>query len=472
MKILRRATASVLAILIVFTCMAGVCADTNGEYKISNPYADVNWDTWQAYKAQLHVHTIASDGNVQLADVVEAHYALGYDILAITDHATCGVEWTQAPQLIPLFRLVKYERTQMSDIVTVTPERYEQITTGSDRDGRGMLDVPTGIEMNGAVPSNSHINGYFTDGYGQGLLGVDGDYETPAAQVDARGGITFLNHIGNYLEYNNNDNAEKAVNNPFYINKFASIFVNYPSCLGMDVNSGTNNHTKYDIRLYDNVLHKTIPYGVTPWCYAFSDAHGQEQWDRAFTVHMLPELSVDSWRESMENGTFFAVGRHARLRMGDNWQGEYGSAYPMVTGIKINEKLNTITLTCADAQKVFWVADGKDIQADVSTDETGNTMSCTLDIDDYYGMKNGISTYVRAEILGEGGICYVQPITITEKGTVPEHEDISNSFDPAFALRALVEVLNVLLFGHSGIVTLFKSIALGQSFDEMWQNRF
>lgn len=469
MKNIRRITALLLALIVTVMCAGGAGAQINREYNITNPYEAVDWDTWQGYKAQLHVHTIVSDGNVQLADAVEAHYALDFDILAITDHATCGVSWTQSPELIPLFRLVKYERTQMSDIVTLTEERYNEITTGADRGGRAMLEITTDIEMNGAVPSNSHVNGYFTDGYGQGLLGVDGDYETPVAKVDAKGGITFLDHIGNYLEYYNDDNAEYAVEDDFYINKFASIFVNYPSCLGMDVNSGTNNHTKYDIRLYDNVLHKTIPYGVTPWCFAFSDAHENGQWDRAFTVHMMPSLSVDEWRTSMENGAFFAVGRHARLRMGEESQGEYGSPYPIVSDIKVDKLLNTISFTCENAQKVFWVADGNDIQTDINTNANGS-FTCTLDIDDYYGAENGITSYVRAEIIGEGGICYVQPFTVIEKGTELEREDISHRVDPAYFLRALVEFFNVILFGHSGIVTLFKHLALGQSLDEMWQN--
>ena len=62
-------------------------------YTIENPYKDVKWGEWRAYKASLHSHTNASDAVPTIAESVEKHYELGYDILAISDHAVIGVPW-------------------------------------------------------------------------------------------------------------------------------------------------------------------------------------------------------------------------------------------------------------------------------------------------------------------------------------------------------------------------------------------
>ena len=57
-------------------------------YEITDPYADVDWDSWGIYKAQLHTQSNASDGYLPIHEVVERHYDLNYDILALTDHGT------------------------------------------------------------------------------------------------------------------------------------------------------------------------------------------------------------------------------------------------------------------------------------------------------------------------------------------------------------------------------------------------
>ncbi len=49
-----------LSFLLAALCALPVCAAE--DLTITNPYAAVDWDTWGAYKAQLHCHTTASDG--------------------------------------------------------------------------------------------------------------------------------------------------------------------------------------------------------------------------------------------------------------------------------------------------------------------------------------------------------------------------------------------------------------------------
>lgn len=51
-----------------------------------NPYAAVNWSTCGHYKGDLHTHTNESDGSRTPAELIDCFKALGYGVLAITDH--------------------------------------------------------------------------------------------------------------------------------------------------------------------------------------------------------------------------------------------------------------------------------------------------------------------------------------------------------------------------------------------------
>ncbi len=444
-----------LAVCLSLVMIAGVfgigaSAETGTkDYLITNPYAEVDWDTWEAYKTQLHVHSCASDGAVQQDVVVEEHYKLGYDFLCLTDHALPGKGWNVVPQTAPAYRLAKYDRTKMAPVTPVTEERYQEILTGVGRDGRGMVDVKLGVELNGASPSNTHVNGFFAD-YGQGLMGVDGDYETTVANNGKLGGITFLNHLGYYTKAHKEKDPTLS-SKPEYVNKFARLFLDYWTCVGMDINSSEDSQTEYDRILYDNVIQKTIPYGVLPWAFTFSDAHEMGQFDRAFSMFVLPEKTVEALRTGMETGTFFSIARYAVQEFGDNK--ERTGEIPMVNRITVDAAANSITLAAENYDKVVWVSNGNIIAEGE-----------TIDINDH---EAEVTSYVRAYLLGEGGICYAQPFTVIEEGTTLEKEEIPATNDLSTFLRKLVNFLDTYLFRNNPIVRLFKKFALGMTDEQI-----
>ena len=96
-------------------------------WSISGPYDAVDWDTWDAYKFQPHCHTNASDGYPTIHEFVQRHYDLDYDVVALTDHGTLNRGWDRQPDLVPLMRYVKKERTQMAEIVPLTAEEYAAV---------------------------------------------------------------------------------------------------------------------------------------------------------------------------------------------------------------------------------------------------------------------------------------------------------------------------------------------------------
>ena len=99
---------------------------------------------------------------------------------------------------------------------------------------------------------------------------------------------------------------------------------------------------------------------------------------------------------------------------GTKYQVEEGFAAPKVTNIVVDDAEDTITITAENALLVHWIADGKVIA-------TGNE----IDLDDY---SDEIGSYVRAEILGKGGIMYSEPFTLNYDGA-PVAEDSGRFVD-------------------------------------------
>ena len=448
------------------------------KWTITSPYDAVDWDSWQAYKFQPHCHTNASDGYPTIHEFVQHHYDLDYDIVALTDHGTLNRGWNEQPQLVPLVRLVKKERTKLAPIEPLSDEEYEAILNGTaDSPTRthagGMLDVPLGIELNMATPvADCHLTGYWSE-YGQGLAGVYGDYETPAAGVREAGGISMLSHVGEYV-YVDKDSADHVGQkiDEYYVNKFARVFLdNAGSCVGMGINSATDAHTRCDRILYDQILQKTIPNGVTPWGFCFSDSHSLSSENDAYTMLMMDDLSLPETRRAMEQGTSFAVSHYSNgfelngmqelpgysddLALWDDPAYYDSCDTPMVTRITTGDD-GIITVEGTNFDRITWVSNCEVIKREEGV--AGGV--ATLDLNDP-ALLNTPELYVRFYITGPHGICYAQPFTILREGQTLEPVDVPKTRDISTRLRTLVTVLDWLLFRWSPVVWIFKYFALG-----------
>ena len=466
-------SATLVVSMLLSLALPGAAADGAGEknFVITNPYEGVNWETWGSYKTQLHCHTNASDGYLTIHEFVQKHYDLNYDIVALTDHGTLNRGWNKEPQLVPLIRLVKYERTKLADVIPLTDDEYSAYIGGTAQSAtrthaNGMLDVPLGIELNMATPvTDCHLTGYFSD-YGQGFAGVYGDYETPSKGVKDAGGISMLSHVGEYV-YPDKD-SEKHVGqkvDEYYVNKFARLFLdNAGSSLGMGINSASDAHTRCDRILYDQILAKTIPNGVTPWGFTFADSHSDTVLNDAYTYTLMDDFTLAEFRESLEKGRFFSVSHFSNgveldgvAEMPEGYVPD-GSKMdtPMVSRVDVDQEANTITVTGTNFDRIVWVSNGNVIlrQSGIS----GNT--ATIDLDDY---AQNVSLYVRFYITGPSGICYSQPFVVGVEGesftpvSVPETHDISTF------LRKLVTVVDALFFKLNPVIWAFKYFAHGYS---------
>ena len=416
-----------LCVILCFSALI-ITASAENDYTIISPYSNVIWEgdnAWGAYKGTLHSHSTYSDADVDLATMVKEYYNQDYDFLANTDHGITGVEWNRKQ---PTLLLYAYQKLSGKTIAHLTDEEFEAITTGTyplyDGSVRGkkMTCVIGGNELNNLTLTKCHVNAfYLPEGKGNGFGGVENGFEKAVKFTDKNGGLSIINHPGDWLE-SNDDIAQ--VSKQENIEFFGDILLKYDSCLGMEVFNEKNSVTPYDRILWDNLLMYTLPYGKNVIGFSNTDAHVIENIDSSFSIFMMEENTDENIRKTMQSGASFLVTRS--LRRGNSIIGpekpfdvrNENIPYPLFTKVSVDG--HKITVNAKDAHTVQFIADGKVIYK--------STLPCdevTLDLDTIEGAEN--FSYVRAEAFGDGGLCLTQALVI-DNGSEPLKYQDENDF--------------------------------------------
>ncbi|MCL2693466.1 MAG: hypothetical protein FWE81_08575, partial [Rikenellaceae bacterium] len=378
--------------MMVFSLFTGIipvkaaaATEQSSNFIITNPYENVDWATYGQYKADFHAHSTNSDGANTVAQMVEDHYAKGFDIFTMTDHSVLTSNWDKTPG-------------------GVTSERKAAIEAGDGRDGRGMIDIDNCNEQS----ATDHINSFFA-AYNDVVGGTNTMAGTIAA-VQALGGITHINHPGRYTGGAvGGDAGAAASNNLANINKYVSLFMAYPSLVGMEIVNKDDNESRSDKILWDNILKQTMPEGRFVWGFANDDTHSLGATGFTWNVMLMPELTQAATRNAMENGEFYTVSRIDR-RENINAM-NLSLTTPSITNIVVEN--DTITITGADYDTIEWIADGVKIA-------TG----ATLDLNDY---ASQINSYVRAQLKSSNGIAYTQPFGVKSVNQPPVVEGVNTA---------------------------------------------
>lgn len=402
---MKKLSFKVLSLLLVSALLFSVLQISSVavvDYKITNPYESVTaylGNDSAHYKTNLHTHSTYSDADIDLAAMVKGFYNQNFEVLAFADHGVIGVEWDKAPTLLPLYQ---YNHLLLNDQSHLSTEEYTAILNGTYKDAhttrtnkRGMQSVTGGIEANCLVAQKNHVNGYFMSNNSvEGFMGNEGDYETAVKMIDAAGGVSHINHPGDWLGSASNPDLAR---DPGNVQFFANIMRKYDSCLGIEVYNAYDRPTRSDRILWDELLKVVIPEGRNVWGFGNNDAHNLFDIDTSFMDFVMPSYSSENVRTAMENGTFFAVSRYeAGKKIGN------GDAYPQVTAILVDESADTITIVGKNCDTVNWIADGEVIET--ATGVNGVTSS-TIKLRSH---SDDISCYVRAELRGEGGTTLTQ----------------------------------------------------------------
>ena len=386
---LKKTTATILAAAVLAgTFVTGVAAqgqDGKGvlDFTINSPYASVNWDTYGQYKADFHAHSNESDGSPQPAETVEEHYKKGFDILALTDHNVTNTTWNRKDD--PTGR----GRTYLTD------ERLQEITYGTDRDGRGMVAIQNSDEQS----VSDHLNTFFTPFNNE----AGATLESNIAKTQELGGICHINHPGRYYGGKNTSgtNGEDAANNPANIKKYVDLFMKYEACVGMEIINKLDGDSYSDRILWDNILMETMPEGRFVWGFSNDDTHSNEATGHSYNMMLMPTNNPVEVRKAMESGAFYASAHVAKREGYTITDHSIINDYqpPVITSIEVDQDEDTITIEGDLYNTIEWIADGEVIA-------TGNT----IDINDYEGK---VHSYVRAQLKGDEGISFTQPFGIT-----------------------------------------------------------
>lgn len=429
---MKKTTKKLLSIILcgalVFACSSFAFAEGDADYSIVSPYTDVVWqgeNAWGAFKGNLHSHTTYSDADESLPVMVKEYYEQDYDFLANADHGITGVEWNKEQTALPLYA---YQKLLGNEVKPLTDDEYEGITTGTyplydgTIRGKKMVCVTGANELNNLTLTKAHVNGYFlAPGVGDGFGGSENGFEQAIAFVEKNGGLSHINHPGDWLE-SNHDISQ--VSDPENVKFLSEIILEYPSCLGIEVFNDRNSTTPYDRILWDNMLMYTLPYGRNVIGYSNTDAHDRENIDTSFSVFMMEDNTVENIKETMQTGAFFAVTRILRSNdvigpAADIDVRNMNIAYPMFTDIAVDA--HTINVATKDADTIQWIANGKVIKTAELTDGTAS-----INLDEIEGSEE--FQYVRAELYGEGGVCLTQAFVIDD-GSEPLEWKTESGFE-------------------------------------------
>ena len=348
----------------------------NNSLAIVSPYKDIDWQNFGQYKAALHVHTTNSDGYGAFSKVIDLHYRRGFDIVAITDHNLVTVDWVNAAN-------------------GLTQERVDAINNGAGRDGRGMIHIPYANEQSWSL----HLTTLFANhNNSHGDTFID-----TLEKVEELGGIAFLNHLGRYTGGSRwtpmrlkGKRGANASNDDQIIQTFVDLFMKFPSCVGMELVTAKDWETVNDRILWDNILERTIPQGRYVWGFSNDDSHRNRYIGINYNIFLMPENTQENIKKAMFSGSFYAVARTAWRELGNFFTPR--SPAPVIVNIEVDDGEMSITINAENYHSIDWISNGRVIAS-------GNTISLESHLEK-------IGSYVRANIIGYGGVAFTQPFGV------------------------------------------------------------
>jgi len=262
-----------------------------------------------------------------------------------------------------------------------------------------MLHVPLTNEQS----RHNHLNTFLAD-YNNSRQPGDAldNLRQSMQEVEEQGGISRLNHPGRYQPRGDvGEGNEQAVANsssPEKVNKYVDLFMTYPSCVGIEIINGKDDESKTDRILWDNINGITIPQGRFVWGFSEDDSHRNNNIGFSYNIFIMTENTLENFRDTMHSGSFYSVAKVA-FREGLN-NTDLDVQTPRITNIEVDHIAASITISAEYCERIEWITEG------TVTIHTGNTIY----IEEH---SDNIGVFIRANVIGPGGIAFTQPFGIT-----------------------------------------------------------
>jgi hypothetical protein len=386
--------ASVCALALLTAC--GTSFAQSLHVAATSPYESVDWKTFSRYRADLHVHTLQSDGCHSAREVVKAFHDAGFAILSITDHDVV------APNVCPLREKATQRQidaglyaTERSPYPLPRPPNFPADTTWPWTAYGALFPSDLGmLGIEGAeLTCSYHVNSFFID-YGMREPCPDGDsvIDEKLLEVARRGGLAVLNHpdMLRPTEW------------------FATLYRAHTaeSFVGIEIASDDAAAADYYVKLWDQLLGELMPSRPI-WGFGTSDVHTLMRMRFAFTVFLLHELTMDGVKDAMRRGQFYSVvqpmvmvnlSRNRGIPFGG--RETYDGKYPELRSIVVNQNGRRITIDAVGYDEIVWIsrraARDKSAPADASW-PSGEIVQRGPVFD--FSTADSTLSYVRAEVI-------------------------------------------------------------------------
>ena len=243
------------------------------------------------YRANLHCHSVLSDGKRTPAELKELYKANGYSILAVTDHESPGT----------------HQELNDDDFIMITG--YEAHV----RAGKGKFNqYGPEIHMNlfAEDPNSMKIVNYDPDFCGWAIRdGREGEFERVGLTGEREYSVEYIN---NFIKIANENGYIVSYNHPYWSLEEESTILSYEGIFSLEIINGGSDMLsgiEYSGALYDRMLRR----GKRVYCHGGDDSHGSRPVDDpyfdsfgGYTMIMPDEFTYDGIYRAMKTGEMYA----------------------------------------------------------------------------------------------------------------------------------------------------------------------
>ncbi len=260
--------------------------------------------SWNQYKANFHTHTTRSDGSFNPDDVIDEYHAAGYKILALTDHDTLSLPWTDV---------------------------------GKDPEALGMIEVQ-GSEL---FSYGHHLLSWFNTTASATGTSWD-DIFIAIDEVAGNGGLSCLAHPGRY-----------GFDDDWYFRMYRA---HAGTLIGFEaLNQGDrypNDREQWDrVQMLNIGIPNFLRRGKI-WGFSDDDMHNYTHLFRNYQYMILPEFTKEALMRCLKTGCFYFC-----YEPGGSGSGSGEGKCPVISEIAVDEGLKTITIK-GNHTSIEWVVDG------------------------------------------------------------------------------------------------------------------
>jgi hypothetical protein len=365
------------------------CSDETERYFVSS-YQNVNWERIDYFDMQIHVHPGIGDEQYDPHLTIDRYYEEGFKILAFTPHDYDVPDdyidhiypWTELANIYEVIKDIQNPTEGYKTYKEIANEPFQN----RDPVELGMVSVQ-GSEISGP----HHINNLFSS-FSEG----ENHERLTIQKIEENGGIAFFNHPGRYTD-------RWSLTPYWYVDKY----LRFDVMIGQSIYNRIDSHPE-DRVLFDKVVHLLGPERPI-WLYGEDDMHheGTLGWNR--NVILLENFEPGSMHPDIQDGSAPDVKR--ALMNGEFYFWKPSEQYNRrafdIKDLTVTDQVVEITINKPDLiRQVKWRTHNPEL------DETVTLHSdLTLSMHDVPLYAN----FVRAEIIGEEGKIYTQPIYINFK---------------------------------------------------------